>query len=73
MAEEQACLDLADLILETAQKVDRIAQTSLAPGALHTQSINQSIYICCLRTFQGSQKAMIGELTYTKHQNVQGV
>ncbi|KAL0054327.1 hypothetical protein WJX82_007206 [Trebouxia sp. C0006] len=32
MAEEQACLDLADLILETAQKVDRIAQASLAPG-----------------------------------------
>ena len=37
MAEEQACLDLADLILETAQKVDRFAQASLAPGALHTQ------------------------------------
>jgi len=48
MAEEQACLDLADLILETAQKVDRFAQASLAPGALHTQSINQSIYIFCL-------------------------
>ncbi|KAA6422458.1 MAG: baculoviral IAP repeat-containing 6 [Trebouxia sp. A1-2] len=32
MAEEQACLDLAHLILETAQKVDRFAQASLAPG-----------------------------------------
>ena len=32
LAEEQACLDLADLILETAQKVDVVAQANAAPG-----------------------------------------
>ncbi len=48
MAEEQACLDLADLILETAQQVDRFAQASLAPGALHTV---QSLPTSCDQLF----------------------
>ena len=30
--EEQACLDLADLILETAKLVDRLANANTAPG-----------------------------------------
>ena len=33
-AEEQACLDLADLILQTASQVDRFAKTVAAPGEL---------------------------------------
>ena len=32
VAEEQACLDLADLILETAKKVDQFAHASSAAG-----------------------------------------
>lgn len=66
MAEEQACLDLADLILETAQKVDRVAQASLAPGALHTPSINRFSF-SVFRTHQGTQQTTIREMTNNDH------
>lgn len=44
VAEEQASVDLADFILETAQQVDRFALASSAPGGCHSHTHSCSVH-----------------------------
>lgn len=51
VAEEQASVDLAEFILETAQQVDRFALASSAPGGCHAHIHSVYMLSPCILSF----------------------